>query len=497
MNEEIQIHPKRLGRIRSIIERTKLHEIIICFVLLLVSIAFLASCLIYFGLDIGVSFLPILAASVKLLLGSSEAMNELAGANSATSSDHLVIEAVSFLGSVIAFFATPLIFSVITAKLLISDNRFVIRRTLSVSRSEDSDTKLSIRLYNATETALVNCSYQVIARVRRKSYLEHEVVQSKPLEVTGTGRFSLMLPYVPFAINLPVYKEDLGGNSKLVRLQGYEISKIDKVLLLVRGTVPGLLKEHTEYHLIDINDENIRYGRFSDIDVDYCNYLNKTGRIEKLFSHRRAKKWQGWRDFEMQKKEIWIFGFGSIVNIESLERTLGRKIVDADYEFTELQNYRREWNVAMNNNHSISGYKRYFHRFHEGEANSGGVVDGYIAFLGLRQCEKSNVNGIIFKVEEDELLALDQREKNYRRVDVSNYVNNLRADRVLYCYMPSEEGLQRYIEGEKMNKLFISVGYERSVEDAFKKAGKAQYCKYRASTLDTSLPRLDLIKRKT
>ena len=85
----------------------------------------------------------------------------------------------------------------------------------------------------------------------------------------------------------------------------------------------------------------------------------------------------------------FVFGYGSLVNVGNLERYLGRKLIpDLDFAICGLNNYRRCWNVAMDNNLDLPGYKYYRDRITKNRP------DCFVTFLNIHPAENETILGI-------------------------------------------------------------------------------------------------------
>src|SRR6478735_213255 len=108
----------------------------------------------------------------------------------------------------------------------------------------------------------------------------------------------------------------------------------------------------------------------------------------------------------------YVFGYGSLAGglatRPNPKHATGRFVA-------ELAGLQRWWGVAMDNRISVPGYKTY--RDTAGEAPA-----VHVAFLDLRPALAGApaVNGVCLAVTGAELVALDRRERNYDRVDVTD-----------------------------------------------------------------------------
>lgn len=102
-----------------------------------------------------------------------------------------------------------------------------------------------------------------------------------------------------------------------------------------------------------------------------------------------------------------IFGYGSLLSIASLERTLGREYV-GPFLVCTLAGWRRRWNVAMPNQTFV--YRE----------NERWVTPQRIVYLNVEPANAGSVNGVVFVVNDEELERFDAREWIYNRVDVTD-----------------------------------------------------------------------------
>src|SRR6187549_356915 len=86
----------------------------------------------------------------------------------------------------------------------------------------------------------------------------------------------------------------------------------------------------------------------------------------------------------------WVFGYGSLVDPESLGRTLGRQVTPGvDFLAAELTGWGRRWNYGVG--HVVGAWRR-----------ADGIVidDGVIVALGVVAAADESVNGIVARVSE-------------------------------------------------------------------------------------------------
>ncbi len=178
----------------------------------------------------------------------------------------------------------------------------------------------------------------------------------------------------------------------------------------------------------------------------------------------------------------YIFGYGSLVAIESLRVFLGReKMIPGDYQFCRLRDYQRTWNIARENKIDAPGYKYYI------EADSEVRPDIYVTFLNVRPDPGTSIAGLLFGVTAAELKLVDQRERNYQRVEVRNHLD-LKLTNPVWLYIGLPEAEQRFQRGQQTNTAVISKVYYELVHDAFLAQGPDAAADYLATTDDPKVP---------
>jgi Gamma-glutamyl cyclotransferase, AIG2-like len=171
----------------------------------------------------------------------------------------------------------------------------------------------------------------------------------------------------------------------------------------------------------------------------------------------------------------YVFGYGSLV------------AGHPDGHVTELRGHRRCWGVAMDNCRDLPGYKWYRLRA------SGERPAVFVAFLDIVAAGDAAppVNGVCHPVGAAELAALDARERNYERVDVTAAVALARGR--VWAYAGSAAGRARLAAARRAGTAIVSRDYLATVEAAFTRLGPAALSAFHASTAPPEgLPVLDL-----
>ena len=112
---------------------------------------------------------------------------------------------------------------------------------------------------------------------------------------------------------------------------------------------------------------------------------------------------------KLQTDQSALLGYGSLLSIRSLERTLGRTY-DGPFVPVELKGWRRTWDAAMPN-------KKFY-----AETNGDRLYPETILYLNIARDAATTLNGILFVVNGTELASFDERESIYDRIDITDNV---------------------------------------------------------------------------
>jgi hypothetical protein len=136
----------------------------------------------------------------------------------------------------------------------------------------------------------------------------------------------------------------------------------------------------------------------------------------------------------------FVFGYGSLAS-EHLRCPV-----------TCLRGWRRVWGVAMDNRVDVPGYKSYRLR---ADASRPAV---FVAFLDIEPDPDAVVTGVCMPVSDADLDALDRRERNYDRIDVTARLDRCPAGRV-WAYRGSDAGRARLRDGLAAGRAVVSRDY--------------------------------------
>jgi len=177
----------------------------------------------------------------------------------------------------------------------------------------------------------------------------------------------------------------------------------------------------------------------------------------------------------------YVFGYGSLL------RHLAPDSPDLPARVCRLEGYRRTWNVAMDNSRTVAGYKYYR------APGSGDRPPYFVTFLNLAASAGSAVNGAVFPVEPELLAALDRRERNYARLDVSELLGE-RVDGCVWTYVGTQQAEARFRAGAERGLAVISREYLEHVRRGFADVGEVALREFESSTDAPACPVVDLLR---
>lgn len=178
----------------------------------------------------------------------------------------------------------------------------------------------------------------------------------------------------------------------------------------------------------------------------------------------------------------FVFGYGSLAAWGERESPPTRGMRPEEF-VAELRGHRRLWGVAMDNRRDLPGYKWY-------AAPDGRRPAVFVAFLDVVECDDADtgVTGLCRPVDAAALAALDRRERNYERVDVSDRVAGGGTGARVWTYRGSAAGRARLAAGRRTGTAVIDAGYLRAVQRGFAALGQP------TPLAPDGLPVMDLIR---
>lgn len=122
---------------------------------------------------------------------------------------------------------------------------------------------------------------------------------------------------------------------------------------------------------------------------------------------------------------MYLFGFGSLINIKSAQKSFGRILKQEDLIPVEIKGFERVWNAQE----SI--------KFDNIPTNG--------VFLNIRKNPNESIWGTIIKIDDEELEILKIREKNYSciTIDSSDVLNSNLKENIIAFMTTNEEKIAK------------------------------------------------------
>ena len=168
----------------------------------------------------------------------------------------------------------------------------------------------------------------------------------------------------------------------------------------------------------------------------------------------------------------YIFGYGSLINLESASRTLKRPLSKGDVKVANLKNYQRNWLL--------------WDTVFSSELSE--EVRGI--FLNVSYSEGEYLNGVLIELNDEELGYFKIREKNYNCVDVSENIelelNDSDEEYIVYTFA----GKSDFLLNNDFTNSYIFEKYIDIVNIGLSNFGEAFYSEFTKTTVLNSVPKL-------
>jgi gamma-glutamylcyclotransferase (GGCT)/AIG2-like uncharacterized protein YtfP len=159
----------------------------------------------------------------------------------------------------------------------------------------------------------------------------------------------------------------------------------------------------------------------------------------------------------------FVFGYGSLAALG--DGVAPSRTPRAEGFVCDLHGYRRQWGVAMDNRRDLPGYKHYTDELGRRPAV-------FVCFLDIETDPRGSVNGLCMPVDRVALAALDERERNYERVDVSASV--VAGGAHVWAYVGARASRLRMRWAVAAHRAVIHAGYLETVTDGFSALGAGE-----------------------
>jgi cation transport regulator ChaC len=181
---------------------------------------------------------------------------------------------------------------------------------------------------------------------------------------------------------------------------------------------------------------------------------------------------------------VWVFGYGSLVSPKSFGFTLGRELqLGVDVLSAEIRDFGRRWNYGV------------MSRLGRSDDQDGSVCEWTIVALGVTPAVGESVNGVVAWVADAELAALDARERNYDRVDVTDLTTVPGEGSPVgpvVTYVPQDAAVRWYETARERGVAAVERRYWDLVGGAFAALGDGQRDRYLETTPAPDVPIVDM-----
>lgn len=155
-----------------------------------------------------------------------------------------------------------------------------------------------------------------------------------------------------------------------------------------------------------------------------------------------------------------------------------------------LRGAARWWGVAMDNSADIPGYKHY-------RDATGRRPAVHVAFLDLRSAPGVEIAGVLVPVDDAVLAALDARERNYVRTEVTASIGGTDVAGRVWTYVGTPGGRARLVAAKAAGAAVVHRQYVERVEAGYDALGDGSLDAFRATTDPHDLPLADLERVET
>jgi dephospho-CoA kinase len=135
----------------------------------------------------------------------------------------------------------------------------------------------------------------------------------------------------------------------------------------------------------------------------------------------------------------------------------------------------------MDNTRDLPGYKHYL------DPATGERPAVYVAFLDIVPDQATAVNGVVFPAASPVLDALDSRERNYERRDVTAQIDPPSGGRV-WAYLGTRAARDRFERGRAAGAAVVDRAYLDAVREGFEHLGPRDLARFDASTDPPPVP---------
>ncbi len=170
----------------------------------------------------------------------------------------------------------------------------------------------------------------------------------------------------------------------------------------------------------------------------------------------------------LQPGEHALVGYGSLLSVASMERTLGHPYA-GPWHVVRVNGWRRGWDVQMPNTQWA---------YRDGDRS---VTPERVVYLNVRPQTNAHINGALFVITADEMSLFDQRESVYDRVDVTSAIEGVHiTGGAAWMYVAQTQFVWR--QPSQPPGAIIRRSYVEILETAHAELGDAFRREYDATT---------------
>lgn len=142
---------------------------------------------------------------------------------------------------------------------------------------------------------------------------------------------------------------------------------------------------------------------------------------------------------------MYIFGYGSLININSAQKSFKRVLKHDDFIVINLKGFKKVWNAIE------------YINFEGENITTNGI------FLNLKKTLSGSTNGVLLEVTAEEFEFLKLREKNYSCIEINpKSIEGFVTEEKIYTFMTTNK---EKIALEKQELCFIPKNYISLLED--------------------------------
>lgn len=188
-----------------------------------------------------------------------------------------------------------------------------------------------------------------------------------------------------------------------------------------------------------------------------------------LFSCSEASKK---KTITIEKDQVGIIAYGSLMSITTLEKSLQRKYTDSLY-LVHLQGYKRAWNCYTPLENPLKNL------YYLKEKDTVRIFN--TLSLNIMEAENEKMNGILFFITKKEFAKFYKHDAGYEKIEVTDKIEEFEIKGgKIYVYKADEEHTYEFMED---NNTVLPLSYVELVTNACDSIGKEFRAEFEASTI--------------